>query len=473
MELIFVPLILNTTNMKSFLKSLILFAITVTGVWTTTEKASAQVSVSFQVFYDDLSPYGYWVDNPSYGYVWVPNVSPGFTPYGTNGHWVYTDAGWTWFSDYSWGWAPFHYGRWYSDPMYGPMWVPGNEWGPGWVTWRRTDEYYGWAPIEPGISISMAYSSGYRVADDRYTFVRNRDFGSTTINNYYVNSSNNTTIINNSTVINNTQVDGGSRVSYNAGPDRMEVQKRTGATITPVALKESSKPGQTMSKGELQTYRPRVEKNNGAGQIPAPSKVADLKDVKPASQRNSKDQSQKQSQPGKEQPRMQQPVSNPAQEQRKEMHAKPQDQPKQQPSQQQHHDQPGKQQPVQQRQDQPKQQQQRHDQPANQQPAQQQHRDQPQQQPSQQQRRDQPARQQPPQQQHHDQPSQQQPSQQHQDQPKQQQQQQQQQQRNDQQRPSHKQDAGQPKGENPHEAGQPEKHQPVDAPKNNEEGKPH
>ena len=28
---------------------------------------------------------------------------PGFTPYSTNGYWVFTNEGWTWVSDYSWG----------------------------------------------------------------------------------------------------------------------------------------------------------------------------------------------------------------------------------------------------------------------------------------------------------------------------------------------------------------------------------
>src|SRR5664279_4745731 len=201
--------------MKTAIKIFLLTIFFSSVKWIVPQNASAQTSVNFQIFYDDLSPYGYWVDNPNYGYVWVPNVDPGFTPYGTNGYWVFTDAGWTWVSNYPWGWAPFHYGRWYSDPVYGPMWVPGNEWGPGWVTWRRSEGYYGWAPIEPGISISMAYSSGYRVPDDRWTFVRDRDFdGRANINNYYVNRSGNTTIINNSTVINNSHVDNSRHVTY-------------------------------------------------------------------------------------------------------------------------------------------------------------------------------------------------------------------------------------------------------------------
>jgi hypothetical protein len=71
--------------------------------------------VSFQMFYDQLSPYGQWVNDPNYGYVWIPDVGPNFQPYATNGYWTMTDYGNTWVSDYEWGWAPFHYGRWLYD----------------------------------------------------------------------------------------------------------------------------------------------------------------------------------------------------------------------------------------------------------------------------------------------------------------------------------------------------------------------
>jgi hypothetical protein len=86
---------------KLFLLILIIFCI---GTWVTPQKVSAQGgSVNFQVFYDNLSPYGTWVNNPEYGYVWIPNVAPGFSPYSTNGYWVFTDEGWTWVSNYPWG----------------------------------------------------------------------------------------------------------------------------------------------------------------------------------------------------------------------------------------------------------------------------------------------------------------------------------------------------------------------------------
>jgi hypothetical protein len=93
------------------------------------QKTQAQISMSFQVFYDELSPHGTWVYNPDYGSVWVPNLNNQFYPYGSNGYWVFTDEGWTWVSLYSWGWAPFHYGRWFYDPFYRWVWVPGYQWG--------------------------------------------------------------------------------------------------------------------------------------------------------------------------------------------------------------------------------------------------------------------------------------------------------------------------------------------------------
>ena len=94
--------------------------------------------ITYQTFYDDLSPYGQWIDYPEYGYVWMPNVGSMFKPYATNGQWVYTDEGWTWSSGYNWGWATFHYGRWFFDPNYGWMWIPGYQWAPAWVSWRQS-----------------------------------------------------------------------------------------------------------------------------------------------------------------------------------------------------------------------------------------------------------------------------------------------------------------------------------------------
>ena len=136
----------------------------------------------------------------------------GFQPYATNGHWVVTEYGNTWVSDYNWGWAPFHYGRWYQDPYRGWAWVPGTEWGPAWVSWRSGGGYYGWAPLGPG-------GNGYGTIPAPYwTFVPQIYITSPRVYSYYVprprvmNIYQQTTIINNVYQVNNR--------SYAYGPRR-------------------------------------------------------------------------------------------------------------------------------------------------------------------------------------------------------------------------------------------------------------
>ncbi len=71
--------------MKAMTKILIMFLAVQSVMLMTPQKAAAQVSINFQLFYDDLSPYGDWIDTPEYGYAWIPDVSSGFIPYRTNG----------------------------------------------------------------------------------------------------------------------------------------------------------------------------------------------------------------------------------------------------------------------------------------------------------------------------------------------------------------------------------------------------
>lgn len=284
--------------MKSFTRILALAVVLYAGAWITPPKASAQeTTVNFQLFYDQLSPYGTWVDYQNYGYVWIPDVDQGFSPYGTDGHWIFTDDGWTWVSDYSWGWAPFHYGRWAYDDFYGWLWVPHNEWGPAWVTWRRSEGYYGWAPMGPGISIDISFGRDYRVPNERWIFVSDRDFDRPDIDRHYVDRSRNVTIINNSTVINNTYSDRSRNARYVAGPAKDDVQKFTGKAIRPIVIRENDKPGQTLSNDQLQIYRPRVQTVENNNRKPVPSKLANLKEVKPVSERKPGIRRQNENQP--------------------------------------------------------------------------------------------------------------------------------------------------------------------------------
>jgi hypothetical protein len=143
-------------------------------------------------FYNNLSPYGSWVDLEGYGWCWQPSVvvvNHGWRPYCDGGHWVYTDAGWFWASDYSWGWATFHYGRWHQHPRCGWVWFPDTVWAPAWVVWRSTGDSCGWAPLPygavydthlgfryNGVSVAAGFDFGLGVA--AFTFVGYHDFAS-------------------------------------------------------------------------------------------------------------------------------------------------------------------------------------------------------------------------------------------------------------------------------------------------------
>ncbi|MDP1828119.1 MAG: hypothetical protein Q8L48_32890 [Archangium sp.] len=131
---------------------LVVLALALPGSLAWAQPVSVSVVVQGDTFDERLSPYGSWLVIPGYGRVWQPAneyVGDDFYPYGSDGHWVFTDEGWVFDSDYPFGWAVFHYGRWMLDPDYGWVWLPGNTWAPAWVTWRHGGSYVGWAPMGP------------------------------------------------------------------------------------------------------------------------------------------------------------------------------------------------------------------------------------------------------------------------------------------------------------------------------------
>jgi hypothetical protein len=89
---------------------------------------------------DDLNAYGEWVPLDNYGRGWRPYAVADWMPF-DNGHWAYADGAWTWISYEPFGWMVYHYGYWYNDPIYGWAWIPSDEsWSPARV---------GWAPLPP------------------------------------------------------------------------------------------------------------------------------------------------------------------------------------------------------------------------------------------------------------------------------------------------------------------------------------
>jgi hypothetical protein len=145
------------------------------------------------------------------------------------------------------------------DMSYGWMWVPGYEWAPAWVSWRGGSDYYGWAPLGPGMSANISVGS---IPYNNWAFVPSRYISSSRLNNYYVNPSRNVTIINNTTIINNnTVINNGNRTrpAYNPGPPVREVEQTTGSRIRQYNLAQASKPGAPqVTNNTLRVYRPVV-----------------------------------------------------------------------------------------------------------------------------------------------------------------------------------------------------------------------
>jgi hypothetical protein len=154
--------------------------LTTTSVRTTSSTMSPEYDSEEDAdeFFDDLKPYGQWIDVAEYGPCWQPaNLAPDWRPY-TLGHWDYTeDAGWLWFSDEPFGWCCYHFGRWAFVTRVGWCWVPGHEWAAAWVVWRHGGGYVGWAPMPPvgsgigigvGIGISEPPPWAFCFVEDKY-----------------------------------------------------------------------------------------------------------------------------------------------------------------------------------------------------------------------------------------------------------------------------------------------------------------
>lgn len=218
------------------------------------------VAVSFQVFYDELSPYGDWVEDPHYGFIWIPYAERDFQPYRTNGHWVMSTYGNTWVSNYDWGWAPFHYGRWFYSDFYGWAWIPDYEWGPAWVDWRTGRGYYGWFPLGPR---TRFYASVRFPVYSHWVFVPRRRLLSRNIYRYYLPGRNVNVIYNHTTVINNTYVYNNQR--YVAGPSRRELQQITRRDVPVFEVREGRRPGRSsITNNTVRVYRPEVQRTQAS-----------------------------------------------------------------------------------------------------------------------------------------------------------------------------------------------------------------
>jgi hypothetical protein len=233
-------------------------------------------AVDYNYFYSSLAPYGSWMEVPDYGWCWQPTVGViqhDWRPYCHRGRWLDTDCGWYWQSDYSWGWAPFHYGRWFQHPVRGWCWRPDSVWAPAWVSWRYTDSHCGWAPLPPGAhyhsGVGFTYYGahvgvgfGFGLHGDAWTFVPAHRFHEREIWQHRVPPAEQphifreSKVVNNYVVQNNTIVNRGvsDRVPALARSEPRKVivrdlPERGGAAVRPDRLRQEG--------AQVVVYRPK------------------------------------------------------------------------------------------------------------------------------------------------------------------------------------------------------------------------
>ncbi|MBA2241621.1 MAG: hypothetical protein H0W04_01845 [Chthoniobacterales bacterium] len=187
---------------------------------------------SYDTFYRKLDPYGAWRETSDYGFVWQPREAQrrDWRPY-TDGRWAYTEAGWTWVSDEPFGWATYHYGRWTRLSGVGWVWVPGEEWAPAWVSWRKSDQHVGWAPLPPEArferrtGIRKWADSYYDIDAGEYVFIPNEDIGNENLQRAVIPQERNVTIV--TQTINVTNITYNNTTIVNEGPDFNELRVRS------------------------------------------------------------------------------------------------------------------------------------------------------------------------------------------------------------------------------------------------------
>jgi len=224
--------------------------------------------LSYNDFYQNLAPYGQWIEDAEYGYVWSPEVDGNFRPYYTNGHWAMTDYGNTWISDYPWGWACFHYGRWTYSSYYGWLWAPGQHWGPAWVDWRNGNGFYGWAPLSPGYSLKS--KTEYACPGDWWVFIPPQYLYSGNYYRYRNGTKNNKDILRNSATVDHAYEN--DNIIFVYGPQALQIQPATHQPVTVFKLSNSNNLYTKLHGIEIKMYRPAeirpVAKNSGEKAIP-------------------------------------------------------------------------------------------------------------------------------------------------------------------------------------------------------------
>jgi len=303
-----------------------------------TETDEDLLTVDYKQFYDELAPYGEWVqvnakdigldlkksegensslmndllgiknayaDDVNFGmfFVWKPSpdlavtVTAGepavYTPY-TNGQWVNTNDGWYFKAPTPYEETTCHYGRWAYSPALGWVWLPGRVWSPAWVEWREDDNYIAWAPVPPSVYIVDNVLSPVVIHDDRYVIVDKRHFIEPSVYKYrYSYKENKNKIM----IKEMTKVDGvmiKNKTVINKGPDPFNIEKVTGKKIETVKInKVKNKNDDKYTASEINVYTPEFKKSKGKDKkesVSKPDKYVPYTDAESVSKQKGKDE---------------------------------------------------------------------------------------------------------------------------------------------------------------------------------------
>lgn len=235
------------------------------------EVAQPAEPVTLSTFYESLTPHGTWVLDKELGWVWQPRevaVDVEWRPYCQGGHWVWTNCGWYWESNYKWGWAPFHYGRWSRHATLHWIWVPDCTWGPAWVNWRECDTHLGWAPLPPGCVFEVGVGFSYHrkhvdfgfdfgLVDVDFTFVPCHTFLEINLWKHHC-GHRDVVRIYNKTVIRNTYIVHNKTI-INSGCAKVVVEKHCHTKLNEVRVYSGHRRSEHRTKNGIATYRPHVK----------------------------------------------------------------------------------------------------------------------------------------------------------------------------------------------------------------------
>ena len=245
-------------------------------VSTAVVSAPPSDGVNVSYFYEALAPYGTWRSLDG-AWVWQPTVAlvdHAWRPYSARGRWINSDWGWAWHSDYSWGWAPFHYGRWSRNAAYGWVWTPDTVWGPAWVNWRTNDDYYGWAPLPPAavydVGLGFHFHGGnvgldfdFGLGEQDFCFVPATHFCDPALTAYVLPPTRVGNVYKKTKLLKDNYAYSNHRI-INNGPSPERVQTAYGHPIKQVQIVDANttpgRPlrGEMMLKDKLSVFRPTV-----------------------------------------------------------------------------------------------------------------------------------------------------------------------------------------------------------------------